>query len=85
MAAGVGWLQSPSRNPQRRFVMPNVRIELYAGRTPEQKAACARDIVDAVVRNLGAPPDVVQVVFVDVERHDWHTGGRIPPPASAKA
>ena len=24
--------------------MPNVRIELYAGRTPEQKAACARDL-----------------------------------------
>ena len=65
--------------------MPNVRIELYAGRTPEQKTACARDIVDAVVRNLGAPPEVVQVVFVDVERHDWHTGGRMPPPASVKA
>ena len=65
--------------------MPIVRIELYAGRTPEQKAACARDIVYSVVRKLGAPTDVVQVVFVDVERHDWHTGGRIPPPASAKA
>jgi 4-oxalocrotonate tautomerase len=65
--------------------MPIVRIELYAGRTPEQKAACARDVVDAVVRNLGTTPEVTQVVFVDVERHDWHVGGRIPPPPSVKA
>ncbi|CAG0984396.1 4-oxalocrotonate tautomerase [Burkholderiales bacterium] len=59
--------------------MPIVRIELYAGHTPDQKAACARDVVDAVVRNLGTTAEATQVVFVDVERHDWHAGGGVPP------
>lgn len=61
--------------------MPIVRIELYKGRTAEQKAACAREIVDAISRTLGVPPEATQVVFADVERSDWLTGGKIPPPS----
>jgi 4-oxalocrotonate tautomerase len=64
--------------------MPIVRIELYSGRTPEQKADCARDIVDAVSRNLGVAAEATQVVFYDIERSDWLTGGKIPPPAAKK-
>lgn len=59
--------------------MPMVRIELYSGRTPQQKAACARDIVAAVARHLNAPPEATQVVFVDVAKGDWLLGGQLPP------
>jgi 4-oxalocrotonate tautomerase len=61
--------------------MPIVHIELYKGRTPEQKAACARDVVDAVAKHLGTTPEATQVIFVDADKADWFTGGRIPPPA----
>ena len=59
--------------------MPMVRIELYSGRSPEQKLACARDVIDAVARHLNAPPEATQVVFVDVEKSDWLMGGKLPP------
>ena len=41
----------------------------------------AREIVDAISRTLGVPPEATQVVFADVERSDWLTGGKIPPPS----
>lgn len=59
--------------------MPFVRIDLFPGRTPEQKLACARDIIDAIQRHLNAPPEATQVVFNDVEKHDWLFGGKLPP------
>jgi 4-oxalocrotonate tautomerase len=58
-----------------------VRIELYTGRSAEQKSACARDIVDAISRHLNAPAEATQVVFIDVEKSDWLMGGKLPPPA----
>jgi 4-oxalocrotonate tautomerase len=64
--------------------MPIVRIELYKGRTAEQKTDCARDIVDAISRNLGVSAEATQVVFRDVERSDWLIGGKIPPPTARK-
>jgi 4-oxalocrotonate tautomerase len=54
-----------------------VRIELYPGRTPEQKTACARDVVKALQQHLGAKPEVTQVVFVDVAPSDWLVGDKL--------
>jgi 4-oxalocrotonate tautomerase len=64
--------------------MPIVRIELYSGRTTEQKNSCARDVVDAISKNLGVPAEATQVLFFDVERGNWLTGGKIPPAAPKK-
>jgi 4-oxalocrotonate tautomerase len=55
--------------------MPLIHVELFAGRTPEQKAALARELTEACVRVLGGQPDAVDVIFTDVQRHDWATGG----------
>jgi 4-oxalocrotonate tautomerase len=67
--------------------MPTIRVELFAGRSVEQKRALARALTDATVTTLGGRPDAVDVVFVDVERHDWASGGELwcdkapaPPP-----
>ena len=57
--------------------MPTIRVELFAGRTVEQKRALARALTAAAVATLGGKPDGVDVVFVDVERHDWATGGEL--------
>lgn len=67
--------------------MPVIRVELFTGRTVEQKRALARALTDATVATLGARPDSVDVIFTDVEKSDWATGGRLwsdppePPPA----
>jgi len=35
--------------------MPTLRVEMFAGRTVEQKRALARELTDATVRALGVP------------------------------
>ena len=55
--------------------MPTIRVELFEGRTPQQKAALAREITEACVRVLGGSADSVDILFYDVARHDWATGG----------
>ncbi len=55
--------------------MPTVRVELFEGRTPQQKAALARELTEACVRVLGGSADGVDVLFFDIARQDWATGG----------
>lgn len=55
--------------------MPSLRVELFEGRTPQQKRDLARELTEACVRVLGGSPDAVDIVFTDVARHDWSTGG----------
>ena len=57
--------------------MPTIRVELFTGRSVDQKRALAHALTEATVRTLGGSPDGVDVVFVDVERHDWATGGQL--------
>jgi 4-oxalocrotonate tautomerase len=66
--------------------MPAIHVELFAGRTVEQKRAYAQALTEATVRTLGVPPESVDIVFRDVERHDWATAGRLwsdPKPENA--
>jgi 4-oxalocrotonate tautomerase len=55
--------------------MPTIRIELFEGRSAEQKAALAREVTDACVRVLGGSPGSVDILFFDIARGDWATGG----------
>ncbi len=57
--------------------MPTLRVELFKGRTPQQKAELAKALTDACVRVLGGSPDGVDILFFDSERHDWSTGGQL--------
>ncbi|MBL8346932.1 MAG: 4-oxalocrotonate tautomerase [Rubrivivax sp.] len=69
--------------------MPTLRVELFEGRTIEQKAALARELTAACVKVLGGSADGVDVVFFDIARQNWATGGTLwsqkspAPPASA--
>lgn len=57
--------------------MPTLRVELFEGRTKEQKAALAKELTDACVRVLGGSAAGVDVVFFDIARHDWASGGEL--------
>ena len=68
--------------------MPTIHVELFEGRTVEQKRALAQELTEATVRVLGGSPEAVEVIFRDVARHDWASGGvlwadkaKAPPPA----
>ena len=55
--------------------MPIVRVEMWSGKPAETKLALARDITDAVVRNLHCAPGAVMVLFDDRPKEDWMEGG----------
>ncbi len=55
--------------------MPTIHVEMFQGRTVEQKRAYAKALTDATVQTLGCSPDAVDVVFRDVAKEDWATGG----------
>jgi 4-oxalocrotonate tautomerase len=55
--------------------MPTIRVELFEGRTTDQKRALAQALTEATVRTLGGSPDAVDIIFHDVRREDWATGG----------
>jgi 4-oxalocrotonate tautomerase len=57
--------------------MPSIRVELFEGRSVEQKRALAAALTEATVRTLGVAPDGVEVLFVDIARHDRATGGML--------
>ena len=69
--------------------MPTLRVEMFAGRTVEQKRALARELTEATVRALGVPAGAVEVLFYDIEKHDWAVAGTLcsdppaPPPQEA--
>ncbi|MBN9315287.1 MAG: 4-oxalocrotonate tautomerase [Devosia sp.] len=57
--------------------MPMIRVELLKGRTIAQKREFAEVVTREAARILKCAPDVVDVVFQDVERHDWASSGRL--------
>lgn len=57
--------------------MPYVKVELIKGRTEEQKAAMAEAITEVLVKLGGATPQSVWVVFDDVEKENWASGGKL--------
>ena len=57
--------------------MPIVRIELWPGRSEQQKRDLAKAVTDAVVRIAGTTPEATFVIFSDVDRTNWAQGGKL--------
>ena len=55
--------------------MPIVKVEMWPGRTQEQKAELARAITEAVVNIARTTADDTIVIFQDVARENWAKGG----------
>lgn len=57
--------------------MPMIRIEMFEGRTEAQKRACAEAVTKAWVETCNGNPDAVHVIFTDIAKNDWATGGKL--------
>jgi 4-oxalocrotonate tautomerase len=55
--------------------MPMIKVEMFAGRTDDQKRALVKELSEAFTRVAGGNPDGVEVMLVDVEKHNWSRGG----------
>ena len=57
--------------------MPIIRVEMFPGRTADQKRDLARELTDGFVRACGGPGDRLHVVISEVERENWGVGGEL--------
>lgn len=55
--------------------MPIIRIEMWPGRTHQQKAELARVITEAMVDIADTTAEATTVIFEDVARENWAIGG----------
>jgi 4-oxalocrotonate tautomerase len=63
--------------------MPMIRVEMFEGRTIEQKRRLAETVTAAFVETCGGTAQSVQVIFNDVARSNWATAGKLNVEAKA--
>jgi 4-oxalocrotonate tautomerase len=64
--------------------MPIVKIGMWTGRTHAQKAELARVITEAMVTIAHTTPEATVIVFEDIAKENWATGGVLASDAKAK-
>jgi 4-oxalocrotonate tautomerase len=57
--------------------MPFVNIDLFEGRTREQKEKLALEVAESVHRNTGAPMDAIHVTIREMAEGEYFPAGRI--------
>jgi 4-oxalocrotonate tautomerase len=57
--------------------MPVIRVEMFEGRTREQKEKFAKAVTESFVSICEGTPQSVQVIFSDISKDDWATAGRL--------
>ena len=56
--------------------MPVVIVEMWEGRTVDQKKQLAEGITAAFTK-VGVPAEALQIIMRDVPKHNWATGGKL--------
>ncbi|OGO31889.1 MAG: hypothetical protein A2Z29_02605 [Chloroflexi bacterium RBG_16_56_11] len=56
--------------------MPVVIVEMWEGRTIDERRQLARDLTDAFVK-IGVPADAVNVIIKENPKSCWATGGQL--------
>ncbi len=57
--------------------MPTFHVEMFEGRTPEQKKALVEKVTQAAVDALGCKADSVDIIITDIKKDNWATGGKL--------
>ena len=55
--------------------MPLIQVQMFTGRTPQQKRDLVRALTDAFVETAGSTPESIDVILTDVEHSEWAQGG----------
>lgn len=61
--------------------MPIVKIDLWEGRTEEQKEKLIASVTKAVCESIGCPSQAVEILIQDYKKSDWGIDGK---PANKK-
>ena len=55
--------------------MPVVTVQMWTGRTPQQKRALVRAITEAMVQHADAKPTNLHVIIQEVPKENWALAG----------
>ena len=58
-------------------LVPIIRVEMYEGRTVEQKRLLARELTDTLARVIECDPGDVRVLIDDYAPENWAIGGTL--------
>ena len=56
--------------------MPLVIVEMWDGRTVDQKRQLAEGITESFGK-IGVPKEAVSIIMKDVPKHNWAIGGKL--------
>jgi 4-oxalocrotonate tautomerase len=57
--------------------MPILRVEMFKGRSREQKRLLVHELTETYVRVMGGKPESVTVILQDVAKEDWGAAGAL--------
>ncbi|MFZ6641037.1 4-oxalocrotonate tautomerase [Undibacterium sp. TC4M20W] len=55
--------------------MPTINVQMFEGRTLEQKRAFVKAVTEASAQTLGCSLDAVDIIIQEIKREDWASGG----------
>jgi len=55
--------------------MPIIRVEMFSGRSREQKRLLVRELTDTFLRVGGGKPGAVTIILQDIDKEDWGGAG----------
>ena len=57
--------------------MPLIRVEMFKGRTDEQKKVLVKELTDSFIKSCGGNRDAVEVIITDIEQKNWGKAGEL--------
>lgn len=57
--------------------MPILRVSLWAGKTKDEKAKLAKALTDTMVATTKVSPEAVTIMFEELPKENWATGGQL--------
>lgn len=57
--------------------MPVIRVEMWAGRTTDQKRELVRVLSEETARITGCDVESIYVIIEDIKKENWGAGGQL--------
>ena len=57
--------------------MPIIRVEMFSGRTDEQKKVLVKELTDSFIKSCGGNREAVDVIITDIEQKNWGKAGEL--------
>jgi 4-oxalocrotonate tautomerase len=55
--------------------MPVIRVEMFEGRTNDQKKELVKELTNSFIKTCGGNPEGVNIIIQEYKKEDWAVGG----------